>query len=65
MGKGLPDIYEKREDCCGCTACCAICPVGAIKMRPDEEGFLYPVLDGAKCIRCYKCLSICSFKEFK
>lgn len=59
----LPDIYIKREACCGCTACYSICPVNAIEMRPDEEGFLYPVVDATKCIRCYKCLSVCAFKE--
>lgn len=61
--KALPEIYKKRENCCGCTACYAICPVQAIKMLPDEEGFLYPVVDAEKCIRCYKCLSVCAFKE--
>ena len=61
--KELPVIYEKRENCCGCTACFAICPVDAISMEPDEEGFLYPVVDAAKCIRCYKCINVCGFKE--
>ena len=62
-GKELPELYENRENCCGCTACHAICPVNAISMKPDEEGFLYPVVDAMKCIRCYKCLSVCVFKE--
>ena len=61
--KNLPVLYEKRENCCGCTACFAICPVQAISMLPDEEGFLYPVVDAEKCIRCYKCMSVCAFKE--
>lgn len=61
--KNLPELYLARENCCGCAACYATCPVGAIVMRPDEEGFLYPVVDAMKCIRCYKCLSVCAFKE--
>lgn len=61
--KNLPVLYEKRKNCCGCTACFAICPVQAISMLPDEEGFLYPVVDAEKCIRCYKCMSVCAFKE--
>ncbi|MCD7856410.1 MAG: 4Fe-4S binding protein [Clostridiales bacterium] len=32
-------------------------------MEEDEEGFLYPIVDAEKCIRCYKCLSVCAFKE--
>ncbi|WP_132014033.1 4Fe-4S dicluster domain-containing protein [Hydrogenispora ethanolica] len=59
----LPELYQKRESCCGCTACYAICSSNAITMEPDEEGFLYPVVDARKCVRCYKCLSVCAFKE--
>lgn len=61
-GKSLPELYENRENCCGCSACYAVCPVHAIFMEPDEEGFLYPGVDAAVCIRCYKCLSVCAFK---
>ena len=39
-----------------------ICPVGAIAMKRDEEGFLYPEIDQKTCIRCGKCDSFCSFK---
>lgn len=35
---------------------------GAITMLPDEDGFLYPVIDAQICIRCYRCLSVCDFK---
>lgn len=58
-----PELYKKRENCCGCTACYAICASAAISMEPDEEGFLYPVVDASKCIRCYQCLSVCAFKK--
>ena len=51
----LPDGAK----CCGCSACYAVCPVGAISMRPDEEGFLQPVVDGEKCVRCGKCGKVC------
>ena len=36
---------------------------GAISMLPDEEGFLYPVVDAEECIRCYSCLKVCPYKE--
>lgn len=61
--KKLPELYESKYDCCGCTACHAICPVQAILMQPDREGFLYPTVDASLCIRCYKCLSVCIFKK--
>lgn len=63
--KPIPVLYERKEDCCGCTACYAICPIQAISMQPDEEGFDYPAIDAEKCIRCYMCLKVCPIKEAK
>lgn len=63
--KEIPILYEKKEDCCGCTACYAICPTSAISMIPDKEGFDYPQVDEEKCIRCYQCLKVCPIKEAK
>lgn len=50
---------DKKENCCGCTACMSICPKKAIKMCPDEEGFLYPKIDEKKCIHCGLCEKVC------
>lgn len=58
----LPELYRDRSECCGCTACEFACPRGAISMEPDEEGFLYPVVDAAVCIRCGRCEGACAFK---
>ena len=55
-------LVPAREDCCGCGACMFICPVGAITMVPDEEGFDYPAVDTAKCVACKNCITICAFK---
>jgi len=63
--KKHPVLYERRESCCGCSACFAVCPAEAISMQPDEEGFLYPVIDAEKCVGCRKCLNVCSFKSDK
>lgn len=60
--KPIPVLYERKEECCGCTACYAICPKNAISMQPDEEGFLYPIIDEGKCVRCYQCLKVCPIK---
>ena len=52
------EIKEKK-DCCGCTACMNICPVKAIEMKEDVEGFLYPVVRKDKCINCGMCERVC------
>lgn len=61
-GKPLPELYKSKSECCGCTACAAVCPKDAIKMEEDAEGFLYPTVDASLCIRCYKCTKVCKFK---
>lgn len=52
-----------RENCCGCSACESICPHGAIVMKPDNMGFLYPVVDKDKCVDCGLCHRVCSFNN--
>ncbi len=51
------------SDCCGCSACASVCDLGAITMSPDALGFLYPVVDEKKCIRCGRCERVCAFNE--
>lgn len=60
--KEVPILYSRKEECCGCTACCVICPKEAISMAEDEEGFDYPQIDEDRCIRCYQCVTICPIK---
>lgn len=50
---------ENKHLCCGCQACAQICPKSCITMQPDEEGFLYPVVDEAACINCGLCEKAC------
>ena len=59
----IPTLYKRKEECCGCAACYAICPESAIVMEEDEEGFEYPKVKYEKCRRCYLCLKICQFKK--
>ena len=51
-------ISNKRY-CCGCGACYSICPVNAISMESDIEGFLYPLVDERVCIDCGMCERVC------
>lgn len=47
------------SSCTGCAACLNICPVQALSMRADEEGFLRPYIDYSICINCGKCEKFC------
>lgn len=52
-------ILKTSEECNGCTACKSICPVNAISMQVDAEGFKIPVIDEEKCINCNMCIKVC------
>lgn len=51
-------IYDKSQ-CCGCAACANACPKQCIEMKPDNEGFLYPVVNKSVCIECGLCQRVC------
>lgn len=54
----------ERWECTGCTACASVCPKQCIKMKEDENGFLYPFLIyPEKCINCSKCEKVCPVLE--
>lgn len=45
--------------CTGCSACVQICTHQAIRMLPDEEGFLYPQINSNNCVQCSLCAECC------
>lgn len=52
-----------KDECFGCEACAQSCPVSAIEMKKDEEGFNYPIIDEEKCIHCDKCHRVCPYEN--
>lgn len=61
----IPVKDRQKEQCCGCSACADVCPVKAISMKADEEGFLYPIINENKCINCKLCDNVCGFEKVK
>ena len=53
------------SSCTGCGACENICPVNAIEMRQDKEGFLHPYINYDLCVNCGQCDAVCSKNPFK
>ena len=58
----IQDILN-NDTCCGCGACAAICPVGAIKIIQDKQGFYKAEINTEKCISCGLCSRICAVKN--
>lgn len=52
---------KDKSLCSGCFACASRCPVKAIKMIQDKEGFFYPQIDMLKCIDCGLCDRVCPY----
>ena len=58
------DLYKQKNECCGCELCSQSCPKNIITMKPDDAGFMYPIIeDDSTCISCKKCLSVCPMKS--
>ena len=52
----------RKQDCCGCTACVQACHRQCISLKENEEGFLYPIIDNNKCVKCGICNKVCSIQ---
>ncbi|QQO09565.1 Coenzyme F420 hydrogenase/dehydrogenase, beta subunit C-terminal domain [Breznakiella homolactica] len=59
----MESVFSKKHSCSGCGACESICPAAAITMLPDEEGFLYPLINRTACVGCGKCVVLCPFRK--
>lgn len=53
------DMLNKHYRCTGCRMCKQICPVKAINMIENEEGFYEPTIDKERCIKCGLCYKKC------
>lgn len=61
-------FIEKIRDtqkCVGCSNCKNACPMKAIDMVEDKEGFLVPSINHKKCVNCTKCEKVCPHHQLK
>ncbi len=56
-------LFKNKKTCCGCGACASICPKEAISMKPDNQGFIYPVIDSDLCVSCGACKKVCAYQN--
>lgn len=54
-----------NEFCYGCGVCAISCPVGAIAIVLNNEGFYRPVIKSDVCTNCGICSNICSYNSSK
>ena len=55
----VTELSNFDKKCTGCSACANVCPVNAIQMNENKEGFFYPFVDSSRCISCERCLGVC------
>ncbi len=55
----METVFDKKNNCFGCSSCVQICPTGAIEFKRDMEGFSYPEINQAKCTDCGLCRGSC------
>ena len=53
----------RQTECTGCGACVNICPKNALRLLPDESGFLYPQVDPQACVDCSLCNGVCQIEH--
>lgn len=52
-------ILHIPDECTGCGACSSICPKRCIEIKPDRDGFYYPVVNLEVCVECHSCEKAC------
>lgn len=56
-------IFQGDALCCGCGACQSICPMRAIVITQNRDGFYVADVMKEKCISCGKCKEVCPYLD--
>lgn len=57
--------FDFDKNCYGCRNCENICPVKAIRIIENKEGFFIPEVDRNKCIDCGMCDKMCPYLNYQ
>ena len=57
------NLFDNKEDCCGCSSCEQICPTRAITIQNDIYGFSYPKINDSLCVECHQCEAVCPIRN--
>lgn len=57
------EILKNIDSCSGCGACYNTCPLNAIEMQKDDEGFWYPHINNNICVECGLCKKTCPIEK--
>jgi coenzyme F420-reducing hydrogenase beta subunit len=57
--KATTETLRKNYFCSGCGACTNICPVNALTLTPDENGYYRPECNTEICVQCGQCVKKC------
>ena len=52
------NVHWREENCIECTACCSICPTGALSVEREDMRVSF---DEDKCIACELCIPTCPY----
>lgn len=59
----MEKVFDREENCCGCSACMNVCAQHAITMEENAYGFVYPRINTEKCVDCGLCKATCDFQK--
>ncbi len=59
MEEALVSHIVEFKECTGCGACAAVCPVKAITLDGQPDGFAFASIDDDACIHCNRCREAC------